>query len=57
MLPLVVLLYVDGARLIPKVAAEVGIVTLAEEVVFESVDVVDVVCLGDINLAVADKFL
>ena len=55
--PLVVLLYANGASVIPKVAADVGVVTLTEELVFDSDNVVNVVHLGDIDLAVVDKFL
>jgi hypothetical protein len=47
--PFVVLLHVNGARVIPKVAAEVDVVTLGEVLVFDSVDVVDVVCFGNIE--------
>ena len=53
----VVLLYVDGASVIPKVAAEVGLVTLAVVLEADAVNVVNVLCPGDVNLAVIDKLL
>ena len=51
------LLYVDGASVIPKVAAEVGLVTLAVVLEADAVNLVDVLCPGDVNLAVIDKLL
>ena len=57
MVPSVVLLYVGGASVIPKVAAEVGLVTLAVVLEADAVDVVDVLCPGDVNLAAVNKLL
>ena len=53
----VVLLYVDGASVIPKVAAEVGLVMLAVVLEADAVNLVDVLCPGDVNLAAVDKLL
>ncbi len=57
MVPLVVLLYVDGVSVIPKVAVEVDVATLVVVLEADAVNVVDVLCPGDVNLAAVDKLL
>ena len=54
---MVVLFYVNGASVIPKVATEVDVVTLTVVLVADAVNVVDVLGPGDVDHAVVDKFL
>ena len=55
--PVVVLGYHEGASVASKIAMEVEIFPLAKVLMADSIDIFDIIHLGDVNFAVVDKFL
>ncbi len=55
--PVVVLGYCEGASVASKIATEVEIFPLAKVLMADSIDIFDIIRLGDVDFAVVDKFL